>query len=154
NSDGTGAVWDTRALPRAGVVPTADPRETELESLWAELIGNDAVRSYQALGRLRAAPKQAVPFLEKRLQTTGTGEEQRIARMVADLDNEEFAKREKAVEELEKLGRRAEEALRKALAGETSAEARRRIKGLLDKLEKDPLPRPPAPAEETVAAVR
>ena len=55
--------------------------------------------------------------------------------MIADLDDERFAVREKATTELEKLGKEIEPALHKALQGKPSLEVRRRIDRLLEKLE-------------------
>ena len=51
--------------------------------------------------------------------------------MIADLDAEEFDVREKASAELEKLGEAAAAACRRTLAGEPSAEVRRRLETLL-----------------------
>ncbi|MGH7606858.1 MAG: HEAT repeat domain-containing protein, partial [Gemmatimonadales bacterium] len=58
-----------------------------------------------------------------------------VERWIADLDNDNFDRREKATKELEKLGRDAAPALRKALEGEPGAEKRRRIEQLLEKLD-------------------
>src|SRR5262249_12125121 len=59
---------------------------------------------------------------------------QKIDRLVADLDSDEFGVRERATADLEKLGPQAEPALQKALKETTSAEGRRRAAALLDKL--------------------
>jgi hypothetical protein len=58
----------------------------------------------------------------------------RLAGLVADLNHDEFAVREKATDELEKLGRVAEPALRQALTEMPPLEARRRIERILGKL--------------------
>src|SRR5262249_56199696 len=65
-------------------------------------------------------------------------EDKHRGQMVADLDAEDFAAREKAVEELEKLGEPAELALRKALKDRPSIEVKRRIEQLLEKLRLPP----------------
>jgi hypothetical protein len=64
----------------------------------------------------------------------------RIDRLIADLGSERFRTRASATQELEKLGKAAESALREALHDDLSLETRRRISQLLDKL-------PPAEAE-------
>jgi hypothetical protein len=54
--------------------------------------------------------------------------------LIAKLDADEFAVREKAAEELAKLGRAARPALQKALKGQPSIEVRRQVERLLEKL--------------------
>jgi hypothetical protein len=63
---------------------------------------------------------------------------ERLARLVADLDDNDFMVRQKASEELAALGRQAEGALTKALEGNPSAEVKRRVTDLLAKLEGAP----------------
>lgn len=58
----------------------------------------------------------------------------RIERLIADLDDGRFAVRDRATRELAELGELAEPALRRALAGGASPEARRRLNALLDRL--------------------
>src|SRR5262249_25231812 len=60
----------------------------------------------------------------------------RIRRLLDGLDSDQFAVRKRASAELERLGELAAPALRKAMEGEPSAEARRRIEELLEKLDK------------------
>jgi hypothetical protein len=67
-------------------------------------------------------------------------EPDRIDELVRKLGAEDFAEREKAGEELRRLGKPAEEALRKAAESE-DPEVRRRARGLLDEL----AGKPPAP---------
>lgn len=58
----------------------------------------------------------------------------RIKRLLADLDNDQFTARQQAERELEKRGVQTEPALRKALEKPSSPEARRRVEQLLEKL--------------------
>jgi hypothetical protein len=58
-----------------------------------------------------------------------------VARWIEDLDRDAFAVRDQATAALEKLGNAAGPALRKALEGKPTAEARRRIQRLLDRLD-------------------
>ena len=66
----------------------------------------------------------------------------RIDELVKQLGAEEFAVREKATEELRKIGKPAEEALRKALAGD-DPEVRERARAVLDSMAEKP--KAPAP---------
>jgi hypothetical protein len=54
-----------------------------------------------------------------------------------ELDDDAFAVREKAMAELEKLGRRAESALRKTLVKPPSVEVQRRVERLLEKMDEN-----------------
>ncbi len=58
-----------------------------------------------------------------------------VARLLADLDAEEFDKREQASSELRRLGPLVESSVRKALANTTSAEVRRRLTEILADLD-------------------
>jgi DNA-directed RNA polymerase subunit F len=56
-----------------------------------------------------------------------------LDQLLADLDGQGFARRQKAAEELEKLGPAAEAALRKALVDNPSLEVQKRLEQLLAK---------------------
>jgi WD40 repeat protein len=107
------------------------------DDLWTALAHEDGRRGFAGMRALWAAPDKAVPFLRERLRGVATLEwfdddPQRMDRLVADLDSDDFATRDRATKALATLGKRAEPALRKALASQTSAEAVRRIKELLE----------------------
>jgi dipeptidyl aminopeptidase/acylaminoacyl peptidase len=122
-----------RVQPLVDEMKTPEKLETkELEALWTTLAGDDAPKAYQAV-RTLAAAGQSVPFLQERIQESGKPDEKKLARLIAELDHDQFAVREKATRELEKFGGLAEEALRKALADNPSVEVRRRIESILDK---------------------
>ena len=92
-----------------------------------------------------------MPFLQKRLRPApdpGPDAAKRLAKLTADPDNDDFATREKATEEIAKMGSAAEPALRRALDGKPSPEMRQRVEHVLDKL------REPAVAPETLRAIR
>jgi RNA polymerase sigma factor (sigma-70 family) len=130
SADTTILTWDL-----AG--PAQAPTGAELDALWADLAGGDAAKAYQAVRRLAAAPKQAAPFLGRRLKPAAplaAPDRERFARLLADLDSDGFAVREKAMAELEKQGASVEPLLRQALAGKPGPEVRRRLEKLLDGL--------------------
>jgi RNA polymerase sigma factor (sigma-70 family) len=129
-ADGT-VVWD---LTRDEKPLPKDLKLTakELDGLWADLASDDGGKAYAAARLLRADPARAVPFLQERLKPKAEGpDEKKVKQLIADLDAEEFDKRESATKELEKLGRTAESALRAALAAGPSAEVKSRLERLL-----------------------
>jgi hypothetical protein len=104
--------------------------------VWANLAGDDAATAYQAIWALVAAPLQAVPFLDKHLQSTPLADPRQVASLIRDLNDDRFQVREKAMADLAILNELAEGALRKALAEGASVEAQRRIETLLKRTEK------------------
>ncbi len=116
--DTTVLLWD---VPRA-----------RLEHLWSELAGgrDDAAR---AIKKLAARPAEAIPFLRERLRRAAELEA-RASSLIPNLDDDNFAVREKATRELEELGPEAAFALRLALQGSPTVEVRARIQRILDKM--------------------
>jgi len=132
-TDRTARLWDLTGLRREGQAAKVRATPRQLEVLWTDLASPDAARAYRAVWRLSAVPAAAVPFLETqlRLEMATPG---RIAGLIADLDDHRFATRDRATRELEALGKVAEPALRRALEGHPSAEARQRLRQLLGRL--------------------
>jgi hypothetical protein len=108
------------------------PGESELKALWANLAGNDAAKAYRAIWSLAAAPQQAVPFLRKHLKPAVAPDAQKLKQLLADLDSPRFTVREKAAQELAKLGDFAEPGLRRVLEAKPSLEVRQRVERLLE----------------------
>ena len=102
--------------------------------MWADLAAEDAAKAYRAVWTLAVSTGQAIELLEGRLRPTPVRDPKRVARLIADLDSDEFETREAAMKELAKAGPGAAPALRKALAGSPSAEVRDRISQLLKRL--------------------
>jgi RNA polymerase sigma factor (sigma-70 family) len=109
--------------------------EKELGALWADLGSDEGGKAYAAARLLRADPARSVPFLQGRLKPKAAGPDQKkIKQLIADLDADEFEKRELATKELGKLGKAAAAELRVALAAGPSLEAHRRLEQLLKRL--------------------
>ncbi len=125
--DTTALVWDLAGRP----APAKALSVAEVDACWSDLADGDAARAQRAVRTLAAAPAQSVSYLDKRLFLVAPVDERRTARLIADLDAEDFDLREKASAELEKLGEAAADACRRVLAGEPSAEVRRRLETLL-----------------------
>jgi hypothetical protein len=140
--DGTGLVWGLTAWDRTAPAGPLGPKQ--VQALWDDLGGKDATRADRAFWSLVAAPKEAAALVRDRLAAAPLpADAARVRRLIAELDAEEFDAREKAEAELKRLGANAAPALREVLAGKPSAEARRRIEGLLSRLEQKGEPLPP-----------
>jgi hypothetical protein len=122
SGDTTLLLWDMLGVPGRAPRATSD--------LWADLA--DGAKAGPALGGLVAAPGETVHFLEGRLVPVTPCGPERLTQLLADLDNDDFAVRERATDELSKLGELADPALRKALAGNPSPEVRQRLKRILN----------------------
>jgi hypothetical protein len=131
--DTTVLLWDVRRLvpPRR---PAARLSKRRVEALWRELAGDDPEKAYRAIWDLAGDPRHVVPFLKRRLEKGPGAGPDRVRRLIAELDSDEFDTREKASAELEKLGRLVEPALRDGLDRSPSPEVTRRLKSLLRKL--------------------
>src|SRR5262249_11077241 len=142
SNDTTALVWDMTAVAREAQVPwKAELSSEEMTSLWADL-GADVPKAYQSLLILTDAPVQTVPFLKERLKPVPAPDRERLARLVKELDGDDFETRQKAETELEKLGELASPTLRKALEGNPSLEMRRRAERLLQRAERTEVPGP------------
>jgi WD40 repeat protein len=128
HTDGTALVWDLSGLP--GVVPAA----TDREAAWKELASADAGKAYRAIVSLAADPG-CVAFLRERVKPVPAVAASEVQKLVNDLDNDEFTRREAASKALEKLGDVAEVELRTLHSKGLSAEQRRRVDEVLAKRE-------------------
>lgn len=130
-------------LAGSGVRADDTRASKELGTLWTDLGTADPVLADRTIAALVAKPAQTVPFLKERLQPVPRPDPRRLARLMANLDNDRFSVRENATEELERLGEVAEVALRQALAGKPAPEARRRIDRVLETNKRHRLHPPP-----------
>jgi WD40 repeat protein len=144
SADSTGLVWQVPSR----AVPTTTLDAAQMERLWDDLKAEDAAKAYQAICTLSADPTRSVLFLHKEVQPAPAPDAKRIAQLIADLDGNQFEVREKANQELEKLGKAAEPVLRQALTGDLSLEARRRVEHVLAR------PEAPLSTPEDIRLVR
>jgi WD40 repeat protein len=133
SADSTALVWGGAVLaPPAPKVEEQSARR--LDELWADLASLDAGPAFAAEATLVASPKGAVALLAERLKRPDAADAKQVARWIADLDDDNFDVREKAAAELAKIGELARPALEEALKKRPSAEVRRRVGDLLDRL--------------------
>jgi WD40 repeat protein len=141
--DTTALIWDLTGRLSGGADWGKPLDSRAFEVCWAALANDDAAVGYRALRKLAAAPSAAVAYLEGRLTPVPAGDEKRLARLIADLDSPNFATRQKATKELSDSGEATAGYCRRALRGNLSLEARRRLEGILDKHDqvwRDPSP--------------
>jgi WD40 repeat protein len=134
SGDTTALVWDLTGRLAAEKNGSGPLTQSKLASCWEDLRGEDGARAYTAIQRLKADPPRSVPYLGKQLQPAAGTDAARLARLIGDLDSNQFAVRQQATEELEKLEELAQPALEKALAAKPSAEVKRRVEPLLEKI--------------------
>ena len=79
---------------------------------------------------LAGSMKHSAAWLGERLQPIALADAKRTAKLIAELDSNRFAVRDRAARDLEKLGEAAVPALREAVAGNPSVEMRQRIEAL------------------------
>jgi hypothetical protein len=103
-----------------------------LSSLWDDLEGNSGHALHAAVWTLARSPGDSIPFLRERLRPVrAMPDAVRLARLVAELDHDSFAARERAMRELAQAGLAAAPYLHRALRETPSLELRRRTKELL-----------------------
>jgi WD40 repeat protein len=130
--DGTAFLWDAAKLLPERKGP---PEKVEANAAWAGLDDPDPAKAFKTMARLEESPEAAVVLLRQRLKPAAAADPAQIARLIARLDDDGFEKREEASKALADLGPQAEKALRKAAQDPPSAEAGRRMKELLKKIE-------------------
>jgi hypothetical protein len=138
-TDSTGLIWDLPLGVRIGASAAGTVDDKVLAAWWADLAGADASRAYAAIWRLADVPAVSVPFLRRHLRPVTDSEVAQIRKHLKDLDAEAFADREKAFQQLERLGTAAAADLRQALEKKPSLETRRRLEQLLEKLDNRPM---------------
>ncbi|HZY88173.1 MAG TPA: PQQ-binding-like beta-propeller repeat protein, partial [Gemmataceae bacterium] len=126
-------VWDI-ASSFTERPPLAKLSDAELAALWGRLADSDARRAWEAVRALVAAPRASVPFLRGRLRPVRAADPEKVVRLVADLDSDHFAVRDRALRELGAMQEAAAQALTKAVRGPLSLEARRQAERLLARL--------------------
>jgi len=145
SDDGTVLVWALAERTEAGV---EKPAPQALAALWGELASSNGSRAWRAMLALEGTGDEAVALFARHLRPAGGPDAKQLAGLIANLDNDAFAVRLRASEELEMLGAQAHPALRKALEGNPGPEAKSRIEKLLA------LPVKPATPTDRLPALR
>jgi WD40 repeat protein len=133
SDDGTVLVWDLLALPKEreaelqqGLPPAV------LDGLWSDLAAAESGRAFRAMVMLARSQEKAIPLFRDRLRPVTAGEYPDVARLIADLDCNDFEVRDAATRQLQMLGALVLSDLGRALAKPASPEAQRRLQDLVD----------------------
>jgi RNA polymerase sigma factor (sigma-70 family) len=138
SGDGNSSIllWDLTGGTQAGELKPVSLTRTQLDALWSDL-ATDARKADSAIWMMVRAAKQSVPLLAERLRSAAPAAADRVVKLVADLDDKNFAARQQAFKALDDLGEAAEAPLRNALEGNATLEVRQRIEQLLERRNKD-----------------
>ncbi|MHB1424847.1 MAG: sigma-70 family RNA polymerase sigma factor [Gemmataceae bacterium] len=137
SEDATALVWDLTGRLASGGKSDKPLSADDLKLLWDALAAEDAAAGFRAIQALSADPERAVPYLRPRLHPVAVVDEERLKRLIADLDNDQFNVRDNASKELEQLGEAALHAMRKAIEDRPTLEKRRRLEPLVQKQERE-----------------
>ncbi len=146
-SDTAAVVWDAEAIRKKLPSPAATLTQDKAEALWKDL-GGEAGRAFEAACGLAGDPARALPLLRERLKPAAGADAKLLAKLIADLDADDFDTREKAKKELGRLGQAAAGALHKARQNSPSAEVTRSLDELLAGLDGS------APSEDQLVLAR
>lgn len=123
-----------QVLPVLALLPQAagEPAGRTWDERWRVLGEADPARAFPVLVDFLGDPEESFPYLAARLQPSETPDPDRIRRLIADLDDPRFARRNRADAALRKLGPSVAAALRRALENPDSLETRLRLVRLLE----------------------
>jgi RNA polymerase sigma factor (sigma-70 family) len=130
-ADTTALIWDVTPAARPSGEITKALQPADLERFWTELAGADGAKAHRAIASLVAAAN-AVAFLKKHLHPASEQQQRTVREQIADLDDPQYAIRQRAYRQLEQRGAEIEPLLVRALGGKPSPEIRRRLEALLD----------------------
>jgi hypothetical protein len=132
SADHTVLIWDcSRAF--GDVKPLPEPSAKQLEEWWQSLASEKALAARQAMAQLVRCPMPATQFLGDRLKPATAPDPERVAALIRDLSDSEFATRERATEALAQLGDLASPALSKAKPADPDLETRQRLEEVISR---------------------
>jgi hypothetical protein len=126
-------LWSTTFIPR---LPRAKAlSDHEQCDLWNDLASAQGATAWKAIGTLRVYPDQAAALLGKQPAATTSPEQRvRIARLLAELDGDQFEARDQAQISLGAMGRQILSFAKQELQENPSLEKRRRLEALCNSL--------------------
>jgi WD40 repeat protein len=142
-------LWDLTGRPVRDPAKTMVPLSAgQLEALWNDLGSSDVARAYRAVWGITANLHQTMPFVKSHIKLLVPADPQRVQVLLTELGHDQITRRDKASQDLEKLGALCEPALQAALSKKPSMDTRRRLEKLIARA------REPIPAQDTLHALR
>lgn len=134
--------WDANVLvwnlALQGLGPgIVDLGETELQQIWDDLGAEDGAVAYRAIWILSSAPEKTLRMLRNQAKRKSRDQsvQERIHKLISELDHSDWSVREKATLELQQIGAEAGRDLRKVLRTSVSERARLRARLILEAME-------------------
>lgn len=137
-NDTTVLLWDLtgRAAPGKGAAKApVTLMPSQMETIWRDLSSPDVPTAYSAIWAVAASPKQMVPILKQKMNKLLPVDRQRIAVLLTELSHDQVTRRDKAEQDLMKVGALCEPMVKAALQKATTMELRRRLEKLAKKAE-------------------
>lgn len=143
-ADTTSLVWDVSQHQAKEIDGNAN-----LDECWKDLMQEDGTKAFTAILRLARSGKEGVSLIEKQLPPTPAPDAKAIARLVDDLDSNDFKTRDDATQSLIRIGKPAEPAVRRELEKhKDTLELRRRLEKILGQI------RDEAVSNDTIREIR
>ena len=127
-------LWDVAGIAPGDPTPRIDDDRDDLEEAWQRLTSVDARAAFGAMRTLAGNPAIALPLIRDRIEIVEATSPAGIRQWIADLDHEDYDRREEASRLLARRGPGAEGVLREALGGAASPEAKIRLRKILRSL--------------------
>ena len=124
-------IWDMTGRAADGKLRPSPVSAARFTQLWDKLAADDSKTGHAAVWELVAGGEAVLPMLQAGMSTAKALDARSAARIVAELDADDFATRAKATKEAANLGLGAEPALIKALASRPGLEPQRRVDALV-----------------------
>jgi hypothetical protein len=108
-----------------------DLSDATLETLWRDLLTADEDGADKLAWHMATGQDKTVRFLAERFRPERTYKPDEVRKRIAELDSDQFAKRQEAFEALRSMGSVVRGEVEQAVAQQTSAEVRSRLRRLL-----------------------
>jgi WD40 repeat protein len=139
SNDTTALLWNLTQIPGQGSVAARRLADAERDGFWLDLRDPDPAKAHRAIRHLIADVACVIPLMQNAIRPIPAVDPAHLARLIRELDDNQYRIRQKASAELLVLVPRIEGRLRQELKTNPSAEARNRIAQILG-AETNPVP--------------